>query len=262
MIADSTRTQTRPIHWLSPLRRPHLTGRSTRPPWTPGWTTNLAATLLTFGTPLPLTQDLRQLMTMRFNGTIKSWNDERGFGFIEPSQGGQDIFVHIKAFNDLRERPQINQRVSYQLEIGPQGKMRAIHAELLPAKRTTPAPVRQSGPVPWGTATVSAVPAFGVVLLLGYVLGHPPHWLPWVYLGISILTFLAYASDKSAAQQGSWRISEKTLHLLALIGGWPGALLAQQMLRHKSSKQAFRSVFWVTVALNVVGFMYLASPWG
>ena len=198
---------------------------------------------------------------MRFDGIIKSWNDERGFGFIEPTQGGQEIFVHIKAFNGLRERPQLNQRVSFQVEMGPQGKKRAINAEVVRAKRTPPAPTRQNSPAQWGTATLFAIPAFGVLLLLGYVMGHPPRWLPWAYLAFSILTFLVYASDKSAAQRGAQRIPEKTLHMLAVIGGWPGALLAQQMLRHKSSKQEFRSVFWGTVILNVMGFMYLASPY-
>lgn len=198
---------------------------------------------------------------MRFDGTIKSWDDERGFGFIEPSQGGQDIFVHIKAFSGLRERPQPKQRVSFQVEIGPQGKKRATNVELVRAKRTPPTPTRQSRPAQSGTATLFVIPVFGLILLLGYVLGHPPRWLPWAYLGVSAVTFLAYASDKSAAQQGAWRISEKTLHLLALFGGWPGALLAQQMLRHKSSKQEFRAVFWATVVFNILGFMFLASPY-
>lgn len=55
---------------------------------------------------------------------------------------------------------------------------------------------------------------------------------------------MAYAMDKSAAVGGGWRIRESRLHLLALVGGWPGALLAQQVLRHKTSKAGFRGVFW------------------
>jgi uncharacterized membrane protein YsdA (DUF1294 family) len=99
------------------------------------------------------------------------------------------------------------------------------------------------------------------MLMLGYVLGDPPRWLLWSYIGVSAVTFIAYALDKSAAQKGEWRTSEQTLHLLSLAGGWPGALLAQQVLRHKSSKQEFRSVFWFTVGLNVLGFMFIASPY-
>lgn len=82
---------------------------------------------------------------MRFDGIIKSWNDERGFGFIQPVQGGQEIFVHIKAFTGLRERPQINQRVSFQVELGPQGKRRAVNAEVVHAKRPVAPPQRRHG---------------------------------------------------------------------------------------------------------------------
>ena len=77
---------------------------------------------------------------------------------------------------------------------------------------------------------------------------------------LGIATFIAYAADKSAAASGSWRTPESTLHALALAGGWLGALLAQQFLRHKSTKAQFRQVFWATVLLNVVGLVVLASP--
>ena len=79
-------------------------------------------------------------------------------------------------------------------------------------------------------------------------------------MGLSGLTFLADALDKSAARRGAWRTPERTLHLLALAGGWPGAWLAQRLLRHKSAKPAFRSVFRATVVLNVAGLIVLASP--
>ena len=68
---------------------------------------------------------------------------------------------------------------------------------------------------------------------------------------VSLLTFIVYTMDKSAAKKGNWRIKESTLHLLSLVGGWPGALIAQQILRHKSIKQPFRFIFWLTVFLNV-----------
>ena len=199
---------------------------------------------------------------MRFEGIIKSWNDERGFGFIEPTQGGQEVFVHIKAIQGLRQRPQVNQRVSFQVELGPQGKKRALNVEPVRVRPTARARSRKEGPAQWGTASLSVIPLFAVVMILGYVLGHPPRWLLWAYLAASATTFLAYAHDKSAAMRGAWRTSEQTLHLLALIGGWPGALLAQQTFRHKSSKSEFHSVFWVTVALNIAGFSFLASPFG
>ena len=57
-----------------------------------------------------------------------------------------------------------------------------------------------------------------------------------LYITISLLTFIMYALDKSAARKGHWRTKESTLHLLSLAGGWPGAIAAQQKLRHKSKK--------------------------
>ena len=82
------------------------------------------------------------------------------------------------------------------------------------------------------------------------------------YIVINILTFILYAVDKSTAQNGSWRIKESTLHLFSLIGGWSGAMIAQQTLRHKSKKQNFRAVFWVTVILNVGAFIWLHTSEG
>ena len=87
-----------------------------------------------------------------------------------------------------------------------------------------------------------------------------PSWVAGIYVGASVVTFIAYAVDKSAAVRGNWRTPESTLHMLSLSGGWPGALLAQQLLRHKSAKREFQLVFWGTVMLNVVGLVSLASP--
>ncbi|MBT3505165.1 MAG: DUF1294 domain-containing protein [Piscirickettsiaceae bacterium] len=71
------------------------------------------------------------------------------------------------------------------------------------------------------------------------------------FLVITLLTFLTYAYDKWAARRGHWRISERTLHLLSLIGGWVSALFAQQLLRHKTIKQPFQRLFWCTIILNL-----------
>jgi uncharacterized membrane protein YsdA (DUF1294 family) len=82
------------------------------------------------------------------------------------------------------------------------------------------------------------------------------------YLLISLITFFVHAFDKVAAKDGAWRTQESTLHLLALVGGWPGALIAQQALRHKSKKQSFRSAFWMTVFLNVGVFAWMFTAAG
>jgi cold shock CspA family protein len=96
---------------------------------------------------------------MRIDGTLKSWNDDRGFGFIEPSLGGQEIFVHIKAFETRFGRPQIGQRLTFEIEMSAEGKKRA--------KRVQPVQVAPStsrkhigSPAQWGTASYFAIPAF------------------------------------------------------------------------------------------------------
>jgi uncharacterized membrane protein YsdA (DUF1294 family) len=105
-----------------------------------------------------------------------------------------------------------------------------------------------------------AIPLFVGVYLLAAWLWHVPHAIALLYVASSLACGVAYALDKSAALAGRWRIPEKTLLLLGLMGGWPGAIVAQQMFRHKTSKQPFRAAFWFTVVLNVAGFVALASP--
>ncbi|MDH5178110.1 MAG: DUF1294 domain-containing protein [Gammaproteobacteria bacterium] len=103
---------------------------------------------------------------------------------------------------------------------------------------------------------------FLILVSVAVNLGLLPFWMAIMYIGLSLLTYIAYAIDKSAAQQGKWRTRERTLHFLALIGGWPGALAAQEKLHHKSRKISFRKRFWVTVSLNCVilsGLIYFGG---
>jgi uncharacterized membrane protein YsdA (DUF1294 family) len=77
-----------------------------------------------------------------------------------------------------------------------------------------------------------------------------------LYLAASVMTAVVYRMDKSAAQSGGWRTAESTLHILALIGGWPGALIAQSVFRHKSRKTSFRAGFMFTVLLNCAALLW------
>lgn len=100
--------------------------------------------------------------------------------------------------------------------------------------------------------------AFFALLTASLVLGFSPEWVLWLYAAMSLLTVCVYAIDKSAACKGQWRIPEKTLHIMSLLGGWPGALCAQRFLRHKTSKQPFRLIFWLTVAANTGVLIYFS----
>jgi uncharacterized membrane protein YsdA (DUF1294 family) len=83
-------------------------------------------------------------------------------------------------------------------------------------------------------------------------------WIIVVYGIASVLCFIAYAVDKSAAIGRRRRIPECTLLLLGALGGWPGALLAQQLLRHKTLKTAFLIAHWCTVAVNLTALLWLS----
>ncbi|MFY0727493.1 DUF1294 domain-containing protein [Pseudomonas sp. NFX15] len=69
---------------------------------------------------------------------------------------------------------------------------------------------------------------------------------------VSVVTFFLYWSDKRKARAEQWRTPENVLHALELAGGWPGALLAQQVFRHKTRKVSFQLVFWIIVLLHQV----------
>lgn len=199
---------------------------------------------------------------MRFEGTVKSWNDERAFGFIEAAQGGEDIFVHITAFSAHGQRPQLQQRVSFEVARNREGKKRAKN--VLPVGPARPARTTRRRPgnagADWGGASLFAIPAFVAVYFTVAGMWRVPNAVGLAYLALTVICFIFYAADKSAARSGGWRTKESTLLLIGLVGGWPGGLLAQQFLRHKSVKPSFRAAFWATVVLNVVGFVVLSSP--
>jgi uncharacterized membrane protein YsdA (DUF1294 family) len=92
--------------------------------------------------------------------------------------------------------------------------------------------------------------------------GKSPIVLLYLYAGLSLLTFAIYAADEAAAVSRQGRVEERTLQLLALLGGWPGAVFAQRWLRHKSRKRSFQLVFWGAVVINVAGYAWLLTADG
>jgi uncharacterized membrane protein YsdA (DUF1294 family)/cold shock CspA family protein len=194
---------------------------------------------------------------MRLRGKITSWNDGQGFGFIAPDGGGDRIFVHIKAFASRQRRPVGNENVTYELAVDRKGRVCA-HNVIVPGRR----PRMPSSSRATGSPSMIFAALFAVFICGSVITGKLPLAVAAYYLVASAVTFIVYAWDKSAARNGQWRTAENTLHLFALVGGWPGAMMAQRLLRHKSGKQSFRAVFWATVFLNCGMLGWLLSATG
>lgn len=97
--------------------------------------------------------------------------------------------------------------------------------------------------------------AIWLAYLLQYLPVYIQIYVPGYISVLSATTFLMYAWDKRQAKRSSHkkvnRTPVRTLQLLALFGGWPGALLAQQLLRHKSQKRRFIVMLWLYILINV-----------
>ena len=109
-----------------------------------------------------------------------------------------------------------------------------------------------------GTASsLAAGAAFAALLGIAFAVGRIHGAVFGIYAAASLAAFAAYGADKAAAIHKKRRIPENALHLLALAGGWPGAIAARNLFRHKTSKMPFRAVFWLTVILNCAAFLGL-----
>lgn len=191
---------------------------------------------------------------MRFQGKISDWNDDKGYGFVEPNGGGARAFVHIKSFDDLPRRPMNGDIIIYETTTDERNRVQATNITFTRIKKNQK--TQQTGNVYAFNKFILMI--FIIYLLLLVFVYHLPVIVLPGFAVLSIITFAAYALDKSAAQSGSWRTKESTLHMLALIGGWPGAMYAQQKLRHKSVKTEFRQVFWATVIMNIGALSWVA----
>ncbi len=202
----------------------------------------------------------QKMQIMRLAGTLVTWNDDRGFGFIALDRDQSQIFVHISAFPACSGRPKVQQWLTFEIEQTAEGKQRAKNIELYRPEAQKQA-TREPSSAP---ASSKAWYVLGAFLLLWCVMAlsrtvWPGFFPPYVLM--SVLCFAAYAFDKRAAETGAWRTSENSLILLGLACGWPGAICAQQVFRHKTSKQVFQQRFWVSVVLNIVVFIVANYLW-
>lgn len=163
--------------------------------------------------------------------TIVEWNDQKGFGFLQV--GNKRVFLHRNDFAERHKRPEVGDLIRFTPGKDAQGRPCAQNA----------AHMNDGGRI---TPLVMVVLAGLLVLpvVACWRQGAPVLWIGlWVVVA-SLVSLGVYVADKHRARAGDWRISEAGLHLTELLGGWPGAFLAQRHLRHKVSKFNFQVVFW------------------
>lgn len=228
---------------------------------------------------------------MEKRGTLIRWDDDKGFGFIRPTEGGRELFVHISAVRG-EQRPSTGSEVIYQADQDELGRPRATYMRNAgtwqlddPSIRRKPrsAPLKNQQAVSTESTQrnkeqgralftnrisgirlklslfvlLCAAPAYGSYSL---ALEKGNYWPALAYLIVSLMTFALYVQDKNSAIQSKQRIPENSLHLAELLGGWPGALLAQQLLRHKTRKLSYQAMFWLIVGVHQVfwlDYLYL-----
>lgn len=186
---------------------------------------------------------------MRYQGRVSTWRDKQGFGFITPNSGGKQVFVHITAFSNHHRRPSGNEIVTYEVTKDVNGKLKAERVQYIDE------PVRSND----GSLLLLFAIIFLLCMVISTYAGKLLLWVLGLYLMASSWTLIAYRLDKMAAKRSHRRTPEKTLHLLALIGGWPGAIIGQKLFRHKSKKLSFQVTFWATIILNCAALAWLLS---
>lgn len=185
---------------------------------------------------------------MKLQGKVLNWDDDKGYGFAEPNGGGERVFVHIKDFKPRTRRPIDGDSIIFELVREKNNRYKAANVKFTCDDKGLNKRKHTSSSNAFGQ---SFILIFYVVLLVSIYSGKLPLIFAGLYVLLSLVTFIAYAIDKSAAQNGRWRTQESTLHILSLIGGWPGAFFAQNKLRHKSSKKEFKRIYNATVLLNL-----------
>ncbi|MBE9610716.1 DUF1294 domain-containing protein [Chitinilyticum piscinae] len=187
-------------------------------------------------------------------GILSQWHDDKGYGFVTTPDGTR-YFLHIKAIKRTgNARPNIDDPVTFQARQDEKGRWLATSAVVGNLARETSRKrdhaVAKSDLIDW--LTLALLPVLAVLIL------RTDHvqLLALACLIFSTIAFAAYGLDKARAQSGAWRIAEGTLHGWALLGGWPGAWLAQRVFRHKTRKGSFRCMYLATLLLNLAGIWY------
>lgn len=180
-----------------------------------------------------------QLGDGRHQAQLLTWNDQRGFGFARLPGGTERIFVHAKSFMPDMPRPKVGDQLDLELIKGKGGKPAAKSVRIL---------VSSGDAISAISLHIATAAMLTILLQLGLLLERVPMVLASLYVLMGGLSLLAYSWDKQAAILGAWRVRERDLFVLDILGGVIGGLIAQHMLRHKRNKNSFqRGTLWAVL---------------
>lgn len=205
---------------------------------------------------------------MRDQGRLVEWFDDKGYGFIQPNDGLKErVFLHIKDFAQKGPRPIVGCALEYVVQLDGQGRYKAKQVTYLKATQTVHAKTNRTSQNNLNAQKASSLQPMQIICIV-YIVALAILSISGLLNGmillfvsiINVMTYWFYAQDKEAAQINQRRVPENTLHILAFLGGWPAAWLAQQRLRHKTQKQPFRKIYFCTIVFNILLILWLISP--
>ena len=205
---------------------------------------------------------------MRDQVRLVEWFDDKGYGFIQPNDGLKErVFLHIKDFAQKGPRPIVGCALEYVVQLDGQGRYKAKQVTYLKATQTVHAKTNRTSQNTLNAQKASSLQPMQIICIV-YIVALAILSISGLLNGmillfvsiINVMTYWFYAQDKEAAQINQRRVPENTLHILAFLGGWPAAWLAQQRLRHKTQKQPFRKIYFCTIVFNILLILWLISP--
>ncbi|MDO4643596.1 MAG: cold shock and DUF1294 domain-containing protein [Cardiobacteriaceae bacterium] len=191
-----------------------------------------------------------------YQGRIINWNDEKGYGFIQIIPGHENLFFHISSFAYHHRRPAVDTAVTLLAVPGQKDGWQATRVLLREHEHA----ILEEGiyDIADHSKPKKAEGYIYAVLDVIYFLTLTLLSLPLAIISAfaSIAAVALYSYDKRAAEDGKQRIPNTTLHLISLVGGWPGVLIARPLLRHKLNQKRFRAFFWASILANF-GILYI-----
>ena len=193
---------------------------------------------------------LRCDLHLGVDGEIIQWQPEKSSGLVKVAQLDEPIIFHLHDVENPQISPQIGKKVTIQAVYD-------AHALCWTATKITSEqrqqPMQKQQPISKKSAFSWQGVLFGLVATAVWllVLAMTERWLIIPTIFMSVISFALFAIDKYKVRHQQWRIAESSLHLMDLLGGWCGGLLAMTALHHKIHKKSFLVIFTITVITHI-----------